>query len=435
MASLVTNKFRVHNAQQFVESFSENANTVIYLGIGQVTPFPDDNTPPTPNNTVEVTEYGPWNEMYAAKRILTSDVTHAIPRYSWSSGTVYTQYDDKATNLTADDFYVITDDFHVFKCLFNNGGTASTTKPTLPGTLAQRFTTADGYVWRYMYTVGTTAALKFLTNDYIPVETLTSDNGSNQWTVQTGAVDGSIEVVLVTGGGSSYASAPTVTIEGDGTGATATANVGGGVVTSVEITNVGSGYTRASIVFDNTGTGGSGATARAIISPKGGHGHDAVEELGGKFVIMNSRLDGNEANTFSTSNEFRQVTVLRDPFIYGTTDRSLAVLQRQTYRYTLSGVSGTFQADELVTDAGSNSAVVVEWDSTASNLFTKTPLNLEFANGSLLTGNTSGATGTISVVSTPGLEPYTGDILYVENRVPIARADDQIEDIKLIIQF
>lgn len=433
MASLVTNKFRVHNAEQFVESFSEDANTIVYLGIGQVTPFPDDNNPPTPNNTIDVIEYTPWNEMYAAKRILNSDVTHAIPRYNWTSGTVYDQYDNQATDLTSDDFYVITDEFHVFKCLFNNGGVASTTKPTLPGTLAQRFTTADGYVWRFMYTVGTTSALKFLTNDYIPVETLIADNGSTQWTVQSGAVDGAIEIVLVTGGGSGYVSAPAVTIDGDGTGATATASVDAGAVTGVTITNVGSGYTRATISF--SGGGGSAATARAIISPKGGHGHNAVEELGGKFVIMNTRLDGNEANTFSTSNEFRQVSVIRDPYEYGTTNRSLTVLQRQTYRYTLSGVSGNFQADELVTDAGANSAIAVEWDSASNYLFTKTPLNLEFANGAVLTGNTSGASGTISDISTPGLEPYSGDIIYVENRVPIARATDQIEDIKLIIQF
>jgi hypothetical protein len=150
---------------------------------------------------------------------------------------------------------------------------------------------------------------------------------------------------------------------------------------------------------------------------------------------MNTRLDGSEADTFSTANEFRQISVLRDPLEFGTSDRAQAVLQRQTYRYTLTGVSGDFQADELVVDGSSNSAVVVEWEPSTSNLFTKTPLNLEFANGALLTGNTSGATGTISVVSTPGLEPYSGDILYVENRVPIARADDQIEDIKLIIQF
>jgi hypothetical protein len=433
MASLVTNKFRVHNAEQFVESFSETANSIIYLGIGQVTPFPDDNNPPVPNNTVDIIEYTPWNELYAAKRILNSDVTHAIPRYNWTTATVYTQYDNQATNLTADDFYVITDEFNVFKCLFNNNGGASTTKPTIPGSLAQRFSTADGYIWKYMYTVGTTSALKFLTNDYIPVQTLDSDDGTSQWTVQTGAIDGAIEVALVTAGGSGYVTTPNVEITGDGTGATATASIDTGAVTDITITNNGSGYSRATISI--SGGSGSNATARAIISPKGGHGSDAVEELGGKYVIMNTRLDGNEANTFSTSNEFRQVSIIRDPFDFGTTDRAVSVLQRQTYRYTLSGVASDFQVDELVSDAGSNTAVVVEWNSATSNLFTKTPLNLEFANGAVLTGNTSGATGTISAISTPGLEPYSGDILYVENRVPIARAEDQIEDIKLIIQF
>lgn len=433
MASLVTNKFRVHNAQQFFEAFSENANTIMYLGIGQATPFPNDNVPPVPNNTVDVIEYTPWNEMFAAKRILGSDTTHAIPRYNWSSGTIYVQYDNQATDLTSDTFYIITDEFHVFKVLFNNNGAASTIKPTLPGTLAQRFTTADGYVWRYMYTVGTTSALKFLTNDNIPVQTLLSNDGSNQFTVQSGAIDGAIEIVLVTSGGSGYVSAPAVTILGDGVGAVATATFGGGAVTGITITNVGSGYSRATISI--SGGGGASATARAIISPRGGHGHDAVEELGGRFIIMNTRLDGDEADTFSVANEFRQMTVIRDPFTFGTTDRAVSVLQRQTYRYVMTGVSGAFQTDEFVFDGGSNTAIVVEWDIPDSILYTKTPLNLEFANGSILTGNTSGATGTISVVSTPGLQPYTGDILYVENRVPIARATDQIEDIKLIIQF
>ena len=33
------------------------------------------------------------------------------------------------------------------------------------------------------------------------------------------------------------------------------------------------------------------------------------------------------------------------------------------------------------------------------------------------------------------LERFSGDIIYVENRSPISRATDQIEDIKLIIEF
>ena len=425
MASLVTSKFRVHNAQQFAEAFSETSNTVMYLFIGKNTTFPNDNSPPTPVNSTANIEYTPWRDMYAAKRITTSDVTHAIDRYDWTSGTVYDQYDDQDTDLLEDDFYVMTDEYNVYKCLFNASATASTTKPT--GVSTSPFTTADGYIWKYMYTVTTAKALKFLTNDYIPVQTLASDGGEDQWDVQTAAVDGGIHVVKVTAGGSGYATAPAVTITGDGTGATANSTITANVVTSVTITAAGTGYTRASVSFAS-----GAAAATAIISPKGGHGSDAVEELGGKFIMLNVRLDGNESNTFSVANEFRQVGIVRDPYLYGTTTRAVASSFRQSFKYQLSGISGTFTVDETIT-SGSNTASLIEF--TTPSIFTTLPLNLPFANTATVTGGTSGATGTIAVITTPGLQPYTGDLLYVENRVPIARADDQIEDVKLVIQF
>ena len=142
MASIVTTKFRVHNAEQFAEAFSETSNTIMYLFIGKNTAFPDDNNPPTPVNSTANVEYTPWRDMYAAKRITTADVTHAIPRYDWTSGTVYDKYDDQDTNLLeSDDFYVITEDYNVYKVLGNAGGTASTTKPT--GVSTTPFTSAD----------------------------------------------------------------------------------------------------------------------------------------------------------------------------------------------------------------------------------------------------------------------------------------------------
>ena len=425
MASIVTSKFRVHNAQQFAESFSEASNTIMYLFIGKNTTFPDDNNPPTPVNSTANIEFTPWRDMYAAKRITTADVTHAVPRYDWTSGTVYDQYDDQDTNLLEDDFYVITEDFNVYKCLFNAGATASTTKPT--GVSTSPFTAADGYIWKYMYTVTTAKALKFLTNDYMSVQTLDSDDGTDQYDVQQAAVDGGIHVVKVVSGGSGYASAPAVTITGDGTGATANSTIVAGVVTRVTITAAGTGYTRASVAFAS-----GAATATAIISPKGGHGANAIEELGGKYIMLNVRLDGTESNTFSTANEFRQVGIVRDPYLYGTTTRAVASSFRQSFRYQLSSISGTFTLDETIT-SGSNTASVVEF--TTPNLFTTLPLNLPFANTASVTGGTSAATGTIAAITTPGLQPYSGDIIYVENRVPISRAADQIEDVKLIIQF
>jgi hypothetical protein len=425
MPSLVTSKFKVHNAEQFVESFSEASNTVMYMFLGKNTAFPNDASPPTPVNSTANVEYTPWRDMFGAKRVLSSDVTHAIPRYDWTSGTIYIYYDDQDTNLIeSDNFYVITDDYNVYKCLWNAGGTASTTKPT--GTSTTPFTAADGYIWKFMYTVTTSRAIKFLTTSYIPVQTLASDDGTTQWGVQTATIDGGIHVIKVTAGGSGYATAPVVTITGDGTGATANSTITANVVTSVTITNPGTGYTRATVAF------ASGvAAATAIISPKGGHGSNAIEELGGKYVMLNSRLDGSESNTITTSNEFRQVGLVRDPFLYGTSIRATASSYRQTFKYTLTGASGTFNSDETIT-SGSNTASLVEY--TAPNLFTTLPVNLPFANSASVSG-AGGATGTISVISTPGLQPYSGDILYVENRVPISRASDQIEDIKLIIQF
>lgn len=426
MASIVTSKFRVHNAQQFVESFSEAANTTMYLFVGKNTTFPDDNNPPTPVNSTANIEFTPWRDMYGAKRIQSTDVTHAVERYNWTSGTVYDAYDDQDTNLVDDDFYVLTEDYNVYKCLFNAGGTASTTKPTGVSTL--QFTTADGYIWKYMYTVTTSNALKFLTNDYIPIQTLTSDDGSDQWDVQAAAINGAIHVIKVTAGGSGYATAPAVTITGDGTGATANSTITANVVTAVTVTNVGTGYTRATVAFAS-----GAATATAIISPKGGHGADAVEELSGKYVMVNSRLDGSESNTISTANEFRQVGLVRDPLLFGTSTRATASSVRQTFRYTVAN-TGNYTLDEVVT-SGSNTAFVVEWDATNSYLYTTKPLNQAFANGASITGGTSGTSRTITAISTPTLDAYSGDILYVENRVPIARATDQIEDVKLIIQF
>ena len=54
MAAIITEKFRLHNATQFEESFSESSNNVYYLFIGKSTPFTagtsggSDASPPTP---------------------------------------------------------------------------------------------------------------------------------------------------------------------------------------------------------------------------------------------------------------------------------------------------------------------------------------------------------------------------------------------------
>lgn len=443
MPALVSHKFRIHNAQQFYESFSEAANTVYYLYIGGPSAFGatndggSDSSPPTPTNSVANVEYLPWNDMVAAKRATAADVSMAIPRYNWTSGTTYVMYDNSDTNLIeSDSFYVMTDEYNVYKCLRNsangNVGIASTVKPT--GVSTDTFETADNYLWKFMYKVQTADALKFLTNDYIPVKTLASDDGSDQWDVQSAAVNGGIYTIKVTGGGTGYTSGNNrsgiVVIQGDGSGATATANVVSGVVTSITVTNKGTGYNNATAYINEANTGA--AVIVPIISPRGGHGADPVEELGGKYTMLNVRLDGTEGGTISTSNDFRKVGLLKDPYTYGTSTVALSTNHRQTFRYTYSGLSGTLTVDDTIT-VGSNTAKIVEANTTASYIFTTKPLPQNFSTAAFTTSG--GASGTITAINTPGLQHYTGDVVYTEYRSPISRAADQIEDVKLIIEF
>jgi len=427
MAAIATSKFRVHNAEQFVEQFTEASNTIMYMYIGGVKPFTDDFTPPTPQNDTANIEFVPWRDSIGAKRIQTTDVVHAIDRYDWTTGTTYDEYDDTDVNILDDDFYVLTDEYNVYKCLFNAGATASTTKPT--GTSTSAFTTADGYIWKYMYTVTTSDALKFLTNDYLSVRT--------DSTVSAAAVDGGLNVIKLTAAGAGYTGTPIVTITGDGTGAAATCTLSGGAVSTITVTAQGSGYTTATVAFTANGSSSS-AAARVIIPPKGGHGNNAIEELGGKFVMINVRLDGAESNTLSVANDFRKIGLIRDPHLYGTTIRATETNFRQTYRYYIPAATTSYSLDETVTvgsGSSANTATVVEWDNANKYLYTTKPLPLDFANSSSIVGANSGATGTITAINTPGLKAYSGDVLYIENRSPISRASDQIEDVKLIIEF
>ena len=92
MAAIITNKFRINNAEQFTESFSEASPETYYLFIGRAHSWASDvdvqgNTiaegtdasPPTPNDDV-TSEFYNWDDMLGAKLIASTDVSRVIPR-------------------------------------------------------------------------------------------------------------------------------------------------------------------------------------------------------------------------------------------------------------------------------------------------------------------------------------------------------------------
>lgn len=469
MAAIITTKFRIHNAQSFKEGFNEAEASNIYLGIGRPQSWDNDNAPDTPKDTVADELYY-WDDMIALKRVQPSDVSLSIVRRNWTTGRFYDIYrhdyngttqgvninDGGATTpatLADANFYIITDEYNVYKCINNrkNGVVVqSTIKPTGSTPDALIGPLSDGYVWKYMFTVSPADVLKFVSTDFIPVKTILSNPGTTdayytQWLSQSAAIDGTIDHIQVSTAGTSYATVPTVQILGDGTGATAVAviDVGTGLVTAVNMTNRGSGYTFATVTLTG-GTTGSLATAAAIISPKGGHGKDPVEELGGFYVMMNVRLEYDDgAGDFPVDNDYRRILLVRDPFNFNTTVVATTTTLSSMRILTITGGSGNFQTDEIITGATSGAAarIVRNWTENGVSRISyvqtrvENPQGVLFTNGEGIVGGTSTATASISSILNPEVQADSGDVLYVENRRPINRALDQIEDIKIIVEM
>src|SRR5690606_34601003 len=183
-----------------------------------------------------------FNETVFAKKILESNFSLVIRRVNWEER-VFTQWNDRDPLIAEKDFYCLTSSNHVYKCISNNNGAVSTVEPNLVSTVP--FQTADGYVWRYMFSVNADDQLKFLTPDWIPVkEIFTSEVGyENQYASQVAAVAGTVDRIDLIQGGSKYSADTTVTIEGDGTGATASLTIHPitGAITAIEVTNSGQG--------------------------------------------------------------------------------------------------------------------------------------------------------------------------------------------------
>ena len=479
MAAIITEKFRLHNAKEFKQSATETGNAM-YMFIGRPLSWTDDNNPPTPVDSLN-DEYDAYANMVALKKVSSTDVSHAIIRRDWTSGTTYDEYRHNytssntatsgASTLWASTFYVVTSDYNVYKVISNNGGANSTVMPT--GTSTSILTTADGYKWKFMYSISASDVIKFVTSDFIPVKTIgakaavegdvgglgsaAADDNSAQWDVENGATDGTIEHARVTAGGSYVGASDNtynVPISGDGTSGQLQVTVSSNAITAVSVNAVGSGYTVASI--DNSllrtaigASSGSGATFDIIISPKNGHGADPVEELGGNYVIANSRLEYAEGSgDFPTDNDFRQIGLIVNPTDAGGNTLSSATTLSALNRITLDSGATMPVVDDTIANAASitsGTAVgkVVSIDSTNRYIYflpsadSVGNFNSFSATNTIFVGSTSKGTISSGGVSGsyPEIQRNSGDIVYLENRGAVARAADQIEDIKLIIEM
>ena len=393
-----------------------------------------------------------------------------------------------SSRLYDSNFYVMNSDFNVYKCLYNGQtpefprGRPSLVEPT--GTSTTIIETSDSpgvysYRWKYLYTIDADNILKFVTTEFIPV--LSSS------LVQSAANSGSVDTVVIENAGSGYNNGTftNVPIRGDyninsGTQALCTVVVVSGSISSVTITQAGSGYSFASIdvsLISNIGSG-QNAALDVILPPNGGHGFDSVRELGAYRLMFASKLETTSAFVdFPNDLTYRRVGLVLNPTDYNTTtvcsQNTRSAVKALIFPQSGAGTpSGTFVAGETITQTTTNAkGLVVSYDSTTKVLkyyqdSTDGTVNgnvIPFSGSNQITGSTNSYTATpdstfgtsqvplsqitigvsvyelglsfVTGYANEEIELNSGEILYLDNRIPITRSADQNEELKVVIEF
>ena len=353
MSAIISNQFRILNAETFVSSLISGISSA-YTFIGQ----PNAKNPevgigitnwdfgPAPLDTLEQ-ENRIKETIIALNKIKSTDIRLAVKKNTWQSGQIYEMYrhdysiynlspQTNSSSLYECNYYVLNENYRVYICLSNG---TNTENPLGRQSLDQpdfidleprpAGSSGDGYIWKYLYTIKPADVLKFDTANYIPLPDNWGAVGTESFSVKSNAVNGKIESVIVRKKGFGYnpsASFSGVPILGDGVNGEVTiiTNSEGGV-SEVVVTDGGSKYTKGIVRFEpgaegipDTLTSSAEGIAEfdVIIPPKGGHGYDIYKELGSYRVLLYSRFETDPTNPdVIVGNDFATIGIINNPIV------------------------------------------------------------------------------------------------------------------------
>lgn len=422
MPAIITDQFRVMNAETFVKSLVSVGSTAnnYYTFIGQPNSLNPraggsaiwgDGLPPLDGfeeeNRIKET-------IIALKKVTSEDIRRMIRKVQWTSGTTYEMYRHdysiyKKTPTTNQpslynaNFYVINEDFRVYICLQNGSdpenpkGRPSFDQPSFVDLEPRPAgTSGDGYVWKYLYTIKPSEVVKFDSIEFIPVPEKWGETGETIAT-KNNAIDGKIEIVSINNRGIGYQpisrSFTNIPILGDGNGGKVTITIDSfGKVSEIFVTDGGSGYTKGTVKFEPGAPGipqdlsNSGEIAEfdVIIPPKGGHGYDIYKELGAYRVLVYSRYITDQSNPdVILGNDFSRVGILKNPTVAGSQTEPLTLGEVSALdSLKLSGLSTqtTYPVDTTISQTIgigiTATGFVASWDSVTGVLKYYQPVGL-----------------------------------------------------------
>jgi len=472
MPAIITDRLKRQFAQQI---FDENqgvnpgdSDNFFYIGVGRSQIWQTDaatDVTVNPSNTErdrKLFRYG----LQSVKAV--EAFSFVVPLTDWTTNTVYPAYNDNIVGQPTPAYYVRTADNNVYVCIRqgkNSFGSAVVSQFVPDHTNTSLPVETDGYIWKYLYTITTADANRFLTSNFMPVKFVDSAEPTDpefpQKAVQNAAIPGQIVGYRVDPKTGVYSAPPSLTVVGDGTGAlahgildatgklaavevgdSASVGTGSGAGANVSILNVlGSGYNQASVRVDETNlTSGLGAEVFPIFATEGGLGADARTDMRSTNMMFNIKPEGNVNGKWVVDNEYRQVGLLKNLLdsASGTKFQLTEGLGLKQLVLTAPITGGLSWADDVTVNGDSNAQAWIDFFDDSATLWyhqDETTGFTPFRTGETIT--ISGKTGsfTIGDMVNREFDVFSGELLFLNNQAKIERDADQTEDIKIVIKL
>ena len=517
MAAIVTDQFRILNAANFIDSVSNTSNSY-YVFVGLANPTTSgygrntnwDSNTPNPTDNIDYTNFV-GDAMMFGKKVTSSNARRVVRRVDWVRGTKYDMYRhdyslsnlsavSKASRLYDSNYYVMNSEYKVYTCLdngssgINTTGNASVDEPTFTDLEpSSAGSSADGYTWKYLFSVSPSDIIKFDSTEYIalPSDWNTSSNSqisAVRSNANSDVNENQIKKVYIEAQGAGYSQGShEVDILGDGSGAKVVVEVNSsGQITDAIVSSGGKGYTYGIVDLGSINTNSSTkAELIVIIPPSKGHGYDIYKELGADKVLVYARFD-DSTRDFPVDTSFAQIGIVKNPTSFGSTaiydENEFSSLGAIKFSSVTGSVSIGERVSQTITGETAKAKAFVSSYDTETNVLkyfqdrtlflNQTDFDtvdyvgvstlskvLDFASSANAVTGTGGFSGSIDTafsgistnptgtklislgaqftngIASPEINKGSGDIIYLDNRPLISRNSRQKEDVKIILEF
>ena len=398
MSAIVTDQFRILNANNFVENIESSSNSYyVFLGLSNPTQVGfgrtadwNTNTPSPVDNFNNISHVS--DTMIFGKKVTSVNVRRLVRRIDWAQGTRYEMYRHdysvtspspitQSSRLYDANYYVMNSNYNVYICIDNGSsgisttGNASQDEPTFTDLEPSRAgESGDGYIWKYLFTVSPSDIIKFDSTEYISVPNNWSTSTESQ--IQSVRENGDstvnnnqIKKVYIENRGNGYSGGlgQEVSILGDGTGGKVSLDVVSGKITNAVVSSGGKNYTYGIVDLGSINANATGDFAKLIpiIPPSKGHGYDLYKELGTDKILIYARFD-DSTKDFPTDTKFSQIGILKNPTSIGSTSVFTENQFSSLYSIKFSSVSGTVSIGDKISQSvtgGSAHGYVASYDS------------------------------------------------------------------------